>query len=169
MSRAVQMAARRLALQRMAALATAAGSGAGGIFWAGAVQAGTAALPSSRSLAQELALAQKLRQPLVVMVSLHGCPFCEVVRSSHLAPLLQREGQPVVQVDMRSKAMTEGFAGQPVSHESLVRQWNARVAPTVLFFGKDGEEIAERLEGGYLPDFYGSYLDDRLLAARRRI
>ena len=162
-------AGRRQLLRRIAALGVAAGSVAGGALRTGAARASAAALPASHSLAQELALAQKLRQPLVVMVSLHGCPFCEVVRSSHLAPLLRRESQPVVQVDMRSKAMTEGFAGQPVSHESLVRQWNARVAPTVLFFGKGGEEIAERLEGGYLPDFYGSYLDDRLLAARRRI
>ncbi len=162
-------AGRRQLLRRIAALGVAAGSVAGGALRTGAARASAAALPASHSLAQELALAQKLRQPLVVMVSLHGCPFCEVVRSSHLAPMLRREGLPVVQVDMRSKAMTEDFAGQPVSHDQLVRQWNARVAPTVLFFGQGAKEVAERLEGGYLPDFYGSYLDDRLLAARQRI
>ena len=162
-------AGRRQLLRRIAALGVAAGSVAGGALRTGAARASAAALPASHSLAQELALAQKLRQPLVVMVSLHGCPFCEVVRSSHLAPMLRREGLPVEQVDMRSKAMTEDFAGQPVSHDQLVRQWNARVAPTVLFFGQGAKEVAERLEGGYLPDFYGSYLDDRLLAARQSI
>ena len=115
-------AGRRQLLRRIAALGVAAGSAAGGALRTGAARASAAALPASHSLAQELALAQKLRQPLVVMVSLHGCPFCEVVRSSHLAPMLRREGLPVVQVDMRSKAMTEDFAGQPVSHDQLVRQ-----------------------------------------------
>ena len=37
--------------------------------------AGTA-LPVPNSLADELALALKADQPLVVMVSLEGCPFC---------------------------------------------------------------------------------------------
>lgn len=156
---------RRLALQQIAILgATACAT----LLGRGAYASG-ASLPQSRSLAQELAVAQKLRQPLVVMVSLRGCPFCDVVRNSHLAPMLRREGIPVTQVDMRSEAMTESFAGAPMSHDRLVRNWNVTVAPTVLFFGKGGVEIADRLEGGYLPDFYGSYLDDRLLAARRRI
>ena len=88
-------AGRRQLLRRIAALGVAAGSVAGGALRTGAARASAAALPASHSLAQELALAQKLRQPLVVMVSLHGCPFCEVVRSSHLAPMLRREGLPV--------------------------------------------------------------------------
>lgn len=165
MSGAPSAFGRRLALQQIAIL----GAAAGAVLCGGGAHASGASLPQSRSLAQELALALKLRQPLVVMVSLHGCPFCDVVRNSHLAPMLRREGLPVTQVDMRSAAMTEDFAGRATSHDRLVRNWNVTVAPTVLFFGKGGEEIADRLEGGYLPDFYGSYLDDRLLAARRRI
>lgn len=156
---------RRKVLEQIAIL----GAAAGAVLHGRVAHASGALLPQSRSLAQELALAQKLRQPLVVMVSLHGCPFCEVVRNSHLAPMLRREGLPVTQVDMRSEAMTEGFDAKAISHDRLVRKWNVTVAPTVLFFGKGGEEIADRMEGGYLPDFYGSYLDDRLLAARRRL
>ena len=165
MSGSARTVGRRSVLQHIVVL----GASAGAALRVGGGHASGSSLPQSRSLAQELALAQKLRQPLVVMVSLHGCPFCDVVRNSHLAPMLRREGLPVTQVDMRSEAMTESFAGVPVSHDRLVRNWNVTVAPTVLFFGKGGVEIADRLEGGYLPDFYGSYLDDRLLAARLRI
>jgi hypothetical protein len=43
------------------------------------------------------------------------------------------------------------------------------VTPTLLFFGPGGREVAERMEGGYLPDFYGSYLDDRLAKARTQL
>ena len=156
------LCSRRQGLRALGALAL----GASGI---GAARAAGGHLPLSASLKDELARALKARQPLVVMVSLHRCPWCAEVRNNYLAPMRAQERLPVVQVDMRSKAMTEDFAGQPVSHDQLVRQWNARVAPTVLFFGQGAKEVAERLEGGYLPDFYGSYLDDRLLAARQRI
>jgi thioredoxin-related protein len=106
------------------------------------------------------------RSPLIVMVSLEGCPYCQTVRESHLAPLVRREGLPVVQVDMRSKSPIKDFKGAVVSHDALIRAWGVRVAPTVLFFGPGGEEISERLVGGYIPDFYGAYLDDRLRLAR---
>lgn len=156
---------RRYALQQL----VFAGMACAGVLHTGPSRASGALLPASGSLVQELALAQKLRQPLIVMVSLHGCPFCEVVRNSHLAPMLHRQGLPVVQVDMQSQAKTQDFAGKAVTHDQLVRNWRVTIAPTVLFFGKGGVEIAERMEGGYLPDFYGSYLDDRLAAARSKI
>lgn len=118
------------------------------------------------SLMDDLKKALAKRSPLLVMVSLEGCPYCQTVRESHLAPLVRREGLPVVQVDMRSKSPIKDFKGSVVTHDSLIRSWGVRVAPTVLFFGPGGEEISERLVGGYIPDFYGSYLDDRLRLAR---
>jgi hypothetical protein len=48
----------------------------------------------------------------------------------------------------------------------LIRQWQISVTPTVLFFGPGGKEVAERLEGASLPDFYGAYLDQRLEKGR---
>jgi thioredoxin-related protein len=123
-------------------------------------------LPGSMSLMDDLKKALAKRSPLLVMVSLDGCPYCQTVRESHLAPLVRREGLPVVQVDMRSKSPIKDFKGSVVTHDSLIRSWGVRVAPTVLFFGPGGEEISERLVGGYIPDFYGSYLDERLRLAR---
>ena len=44
-------------------------------------------LPSTESLASSLDQALRIKQPLVVMVSLHGCAFCKVVRENYLQPL----------------------------------------------------------------------------------
>ncbi len=129
-----------------------------------AVHAQTA-LPSPASLPQALATALQRGQPLVVMVSLEGCPFCKMVRESHLSPMRIREGLAVVQVDMRNKTLVTNLDGQSMTQDALIRQWGVTVAPTVLFFGPDGVEVAERLVGGYIPDFYGAYLSDRLQAA----
>ncbi len=125
-----------------------------------------AVLPPAHNLKDELAAALARRQPLVVMVSLEGCPFCKVARDHYLAPLHEQEGLPVAQVDMRSRFRVQDFQGRPVTHDDLARQWKIRIAPTVLFFGRGGKEVAERLVGGYIPDFYGAYLEQRLAQAR---
>jgi thioredoxin-related protein len=105
---------------------------------------------------------------LLVMVSLHGCVYCERVRRSELVPRLQA-GQPIVQVDMRSDQMLMDWQGRSVSHDGLVRRWKVGIAPTVLFFAHSGQELAERMEGAYSRDFYGAYLDERLEQSRRRL
>ncbi len=125
-----------------------------------------AELPLAHNLKDELASALAKGQPLVVMVSLEGCPFCKVARNNYLAPLHTQEGLPVAQVDMRTRTRVLDFRGNAVTHDDLARQWKIRIAPTVLFFGRNGAEVAERLVGGYIPDFYGAYLEQRLAQAR---
>ena len=125
-----------------------------------------ATLPIASSLPDELVAALKNGSPLVVMVSMDGCPFCKVARENYLGPLRAQQGLPVVQVDMRSTRVIKDFRGLTLTQDELIQGWKIKVAPTVLFFGPAGVEIAERLVGGYIPDFYGAYLDERLRLAR---
>ena len=125
-------------------------------------------LPAAQSLRDELSQALRKKQPLLVMVSLEGCIYCKMARQSHLVPMHQG-GAPVVQVDFRSPQAVLDFAGKSTTHDELARLWKVTVTPTLLFFGPGGREVAERMEGGYLPDFYGSYLDDRLAKARTQL
>ncbi len=124
------------------------------------------ALPVPTSLPEALAAALKKGSPLVVMVSLEGCPFCKIARENYLAPLQHQLGLAIVQIDMRNRQMVQDFSGASQTQDQLIRSWGVKVAPTVLFFGRGGVEVAERLVGGYIPDFYGAYLDDRLRLAR---
>lgn len=124
-----------------------------------------ATLPTTDSLQAELAKATAKKAPLVVMVSLDGCPFCKIARENYLGPLREQQGLLVFQVDMRSKRPIKTFSGLTLTQDELIRSWGVKVAPTVLFFGRGGLEIAERLVGGYIPDFYGAYLDERLQLA----
>ena len=142
---------------------------AGAAVWSAAwAQARDKHLPSTASLPQALQQALLSKQPLVVMVSLEGCPFCKVVREHHLLPM-QRDGLPVVQLNMRDKTPVLGFDGVTQTQDALIRQWGVTLAPTVLFFGERGQEVAARLKGAYLPDFYSAYLDDQLSVARRAV
>ena len=128
-------------------------------------QISSAMLPAAHGLSDELSLALRRGQPLLVMVSLEGCPFCRMARQSHLLPML-REGGAIVQVDMRSSQPVRDFAGQMTTHDALVQRWRIPIAPTLLFFGPGGREVADRMEGAYQPDFYGPYLEDRLEKSR---
>lgn len=128
-----------------------------------------AELPLASSLPEHLAAALKQGDPLVVMVSLRGCPFCKVARENYLAPLLRAEKLPVIQVDMQSPQVLRNVLGAATTHQQQVRAWGVRVAPTVLFLGRGGVEIAKRLVGASLPDFYGAYLEESLLVARKTL
>lgn len=130
------------------------------------VQAATSELPAAISLPNELEIALKQKEPLIVMVSLAGCPYCRMARNSYLGPM-QKQGFPIVQVDMRSNQQVKALNGQFQTHDQLVKQWRVSVAPTLLFIGPQGNEIVDRMEGGFLPDFYGAYLDERITAARK--
>ncbi len=135
------------------------------LVWPLYAQTPPAVLPPARSLPDELAAALRRGQPLVVMVSLEGCIFCRIARQSHLAPM-HRQGQPIVQVDLRSAQAVVDLEGHQTTHDELGRRWKVSITPTLLFFGLHGREVAERMEGAYQPDFYGAYLEDRLSRSR---
>jgi thioredoxin-related protein len=140
--------------------------GAAALGAAGVVQAQEIGLPMPTSLPDELAAALKKHSPLLVMVSLPGCPFCKVARTNYLLPLQRQTGLAMVQIDMRNRQMVIGLDGVSQTQDQVTRNWGIKIAPTVLFFGAGGVEVAERLVGGYIPDFYGYYLDERVRAAK---
>lgn len=129
-----------------------------------------AALPSPASLRGAAQTAAARGEPLVVMTTLPGCPFCDLVRNHYLLPLRKEGKVQAVQLDVRDRSSNlQGFKGETTTPAEQARLWKARFAPTVLFFGPDGQELAERLVGVAVPDFYGEYLDARLAEARRKI
>lgn len=152
---------RRAVVQKLMAGLAVAGIADGA--WAAPVT-----LPTTDSLPDTLANALLAKQPLLVMVSLHGCPFCKVVRENYLHPL-RDTGLHIVQIDMRDSRAIVDFDGSTSTQDAWIRKYEIKLAPTVLFFGNQGREVAMRLKGAYLPDFYGAYLDEQLLIARKAV
>ena len=118
------------------------------------------------SLQDELAQALKASHPLVLMVSLDGCPFCKIARENYLAPLVREQGLRVVQINMQHKDAVKDVLGVNRTQEQLIAELGVTVAPTLIFYGPAGREIAERLVGIGSEDFYGAYLDQRVATAR---
>ncbi|MFT5933632.1 MAG: thioredoxin-related protein [Hydrogenophaga sp.] len=128
------------------------------------------ALPSPPSLRAAARAAAAKGEPLVLMTTLAGCPYCDLVRNHYLLPM-RRAGQvQAVQLDIRDRRSNlQDFAGNTTTPAEQVAVWKARFAPTVLFFGPMGQELAERLVGVAVPDFYGEYLEARLTEARAKL
>lgn len=127
-------------------------------------------LPTPSSLRAAAQAAFRRGEPLVVMTTLAGCPYCDLVRNHHLLPLYKAGEVVAVQLDVRDRrSILQGFGGESTTPADQIAEWKAKFAPTVLFFGPQGQELAERLVGVAVPDFFGEYLEARLQEARKRL
>jgi thioredoxin-related protein len=125
-------------------------------------QAAPYSLPIAKALDDDVARAVQQKKPLIVMVSLEGCPFCKLVRESYLPSVQREQNIAVVQLDMRKTTPVKDALGRQTTHGQLIKDWGVKVAPTLLFLGADGVEIAPRLVGAAVPDFYDAYLQERI-------
>ena len=128
------------------------------------------ALPVPVSLPGAAQTAAAKKEPLVLLVSLPGCPYCEVVRRNYLLPGRRDDGLHAWQLNITDRTTPlVGFNGKATTAAEQIAVWKAGFTPTVLFLGPAGQELAERLVGLGSPDFYGAYLDERLATARKAV
>jgi hypothetical protein len=128
------------------------------------------ALPVPASLPAAAGIATLKNEPLVLLISLPGCPYCELVRRNYLLPA-QRDGTLhawQLNISDRTTPLI-GFDGKVTTAAAQVAAWKAGFTPTVLFLGPAGQDLAERLVGLASVDFYGAYLDERLAQARKAV
>ena len=126
-------------------------------------------LPTPASLRDVATQAQRQCAPLVLLVSLPGCPWCELLRRNYLAPM-RKEGLPAFQivVNDRQRAVVN-LQGQPSNGADIANSYRAVLTPTVLFLNAQGVEVAPRIEGVASADLIGAQLDAALLAARLKV
>lgn len=138
-----------------------------------AVLGRAAELPPATDLAADVQRSVQDKQPLVVMFSSDGCPYCEAV-SHYLAALVDNpayQGRARVRLVETQDGDTEllDFAGQRRSHAAFADAQGVGFVPIVRFFGPKGERLAPDLVGLGLEDFYLPYLLENVDAARAKL
>jgi thioredoxin-related protein len=129
----------------------------------------TALLPWPADLQQVAKQANARTEPLVIMVSLPGCPWCELLRRNYLGPM-QSEGVAAYEFMINEqKRILLDFSAQRITPAALSAALKITITPTLLFFNAQGQEIAPRIEGVASADFIGAILDERLTIARERL
>ncbi len=143
---------------------------AGGLLLPTFARAADTALPVPASLPGVAQTAAAKKEPLVLLMSLPGCPYCELVRRNYLLPAQRSGGLQAWQLNITdSSTPLVGFDGKLTTAAAQVAAWKAGFTPTVLFLGAAGQDLAERLVGLASLDFYGAYLDARLASARKAL
>ncbi len=143
---------------------------AGGLLLPSLALAVDTALPVPASLPGAAQTAAAKKEPLVLLISLPGCPYCELVRRNYLLPAQRTGSLQAWQLNITdSSTPLVGFDGKLTTAAAQVAAWKAGFTPTVLFLGAAGQDLAERLVGLASPDFYGAYFDERLATARKAV
>lgn len=143
---------------------------AGGLLLPKPALAKDTALPVPVSLPGAAQTAAAKKEPLVLLISLPGCPYCELVRRNYLLPAQREAGLQAWQLNITDRSTPLiGFDGKATTAAEQIAVWKAGFTPTVLFLGPNGQDLAERLVGLASLDFYGAYLDDRLATARKAL
>lgn len=126
-------------------------------------------LPFPTDLAQASRSANAAGQPLVLMVSLPGCPWCELLRRNYFLPM-QSEGLVVYEFMINERTRTlQDFQAKRSTPAAISAALKIITTPTVLFFNAQGQEVAARIEGVASADFIGAVIDERLVISRKRL
>ena len=128
-------------------------------------------LTEARDLAAEARQAAARGVPLVVLYSRDDCSWCAKLRREHLGPLSRNPATPAVIRELHMDRATPlvDFAGRRTTSADFSKQMQASFAPTVMFHGPDGTQLAEAIVGYRLADFYGAYLERAIEESRDRI
>jgi thioredoxin-related protein len=140
---------------------------AGGLLLPSLALAVDTALPVPASLPGAAQTAASKKEPMVLLISLPGCPYCELVRRNYLLPARNESGLEAWQLNINDNSTPlTGFDGKTTTAAAWTKTWKVSFTPTVLFLGPEGQKLAEPLVGVAVPDFYGAYLEERLEMAR---
>ena len=124
-----------------------------------------------------LAQAGQARGEMVpaIMVGSARCPWCELVLKEQLGPRVISQDRPqfmILDFDLSDRRPVEGLwsprapSGRFLSPADWAKAHRYALAPTVVFIDQRGQPITEPLIGYASRDFYGAYLEDRILQAQ---
>lgn len=122
---------------------------------------------SLQALADESA---KHNLPIVLFVTEPGCPFCHELRQKVIFPML-RSGELEHDVILRELSAHRGvelidFAGRLTDGALFAESHGIFALPTLMFFGPNGQELADRMIGIANIEMYEFYLNAAISKTR---
>jgi thioredoxin-related protein len=127
----------------------------------------------SRDLSQIAATAHEKSVPILLIVSQHYCPFCELLKEEIIYPTQKSGGYDgkavIAEILIDSPKEIRDFSGDPVKPAVLAETYQVWVTPTLLFLDHTGREIHKRMLGVNTIELYDYYLDESLTAALQAV
>jgi len=130
-------------------------------------------LSKARDLAALGAQARTPKRPIMLMFSMDGCEFCEVMEQNYLIPML-RSGDyqdkviiRVIQVD--DFRTLRDFDGSNIASRDLPDRYGVVVTPTLVFLNPQGKELVPSIVGIGTEGFFAGEIDDAIERALQRL
>lgn len=130
-------------------------------------------LPRATNLQKQGQVAQKRHTPVVLVVVSNTCPYCQKLEEEILRPLIL-SGEYVDRIQLQILNQDDydhriDFDGSKRSPGAIADRYRIQLVPTVLILGPNGEELAERLIGINVVDYYWAYLDRAIEEASSKL
>lgn len=133
----------------------------------------TVELPRAEDLKRTGAQATKAQSPILLVVVSESCPYCVLLEEEILVPMqLSGEYEERVQLRVLNQSQVDyrrDFDGKKRSPEEIADRYGVDLVPTMLILGPDGQELAERLIGINVIDFYWAYLELAIQSAEEQL
>jgi len=130
-------------------------------------------LPQAMNLEKQGLVAQQRQTPVVLVVISNSCPYCQRLEEEVLRPLLiSGDYDDRIQLQILNQDQHDyrvDFDGVKRSPDAIADRYGIQLVPSVLLLGPKGEELAERLIGIGVIDFYWAYLDQAIEQARAKL
>lgn len=147
------------------------------VFLPTVVAADTSTKPGQLQMVEDLqSLVSQMaeqHQPMVIEMAGEYCTYCHLLEEEILQPLLlsgEYESKALIRkLDIDDPSLIVDFDGSEISQQAFSRRYKVFLTPTVLFLGPDGSEVAPRMTGIPMIEFYGHYLAQSIEQARSNL
>jgi len=122
---------------------------------------------TSRDMYASQQLAETRQIPVMVMFAAEECPYCEILESEVLRPMLisgDYGGKVLIRKYMIDhEAKIRDFDGKMIDSYDFAERYNVFVTPTLIFLGYQGQELAETIIGVNTLELFAGRVDDAIV------
>ena len=110
-------------------------------------------------------------QAFILYIAAETCSFCRTLDEEVMQALIRSDAYKdkvvVRRLLIEDYFNLVDFDNKTVTADEFIQRYQIRATPTLLFLGKNGEEITDRLEGYRKNTFYWTYLDRAINASQK--
>lgn len=131
-------------------------------------------LPLIVDLQKTAKVAKEHKVPIVLFVTASWCHYCHKLKENIIEPLITTtniedyaEFREVI-LDKKNWHLKD-FDGNLTDMKTFAKRLNAGFTPTTIFLSPDGKEIAERIVGLTLEEYYPHYLEEGINTSLKKL